>query len=146
MLVVQRFVTIAGPGGIGKTTVAVLLGHMSRAGFEGAVCFFDLGLLHDPLLVPSAVASTLGLQVQSDDPLPAILDFLRNKRMLVILDSCEHVIEAAATLAERIFQEAPQVHILATSRETLRVEGEHVHRLAPLEIPPIEPISPLPSS
>lgn len=65
----------------------------------------------------------------SMDPVPALIGFLRNKRMLLILDSCEHVIETAAALVERIFGEAPQAHILATSRESLRVEGEHVHRL-----------------
>jgi predicted ATPase len=125
-----------GPGGIGKTTVAVLLGHLLSANFNDAVYFFDLGPLSDPQLVPNAVASILGLRVQSKDPLPAILGLLRNKRMLVIFDSCEHVIGAAAALAERIFQEAPQVHIVATSRETLRVEGEHIYRLASLENPP----------
>src|SRR5260370_6319530 len=80
----------------------------------------------------------LGLLVQSDDPTPSLINFLRGKRMLLILDSCEHVIETAAALAERIFEEAPQVHILATSRESLRVEGEHVHRLSPLGSPPYE--------
>ena len=132
----ERFVTIAGPGGIGKTTVAVSVGHELLAAFAGAVHFFDLGPLNDPLLVPSAVASTLGLLVQSKDPTPGLIAFLRDKRMLLILDSCEHVIETAAALAERIFEEAPQVHILATSRESLRVEGEHVHRLLPLGSPP----------
>jgi predicted ATPase/DNA-binding winged helix-turn-helix (wHTH) protein len=132
----ERFVTIAGPGGIGKTTVAVSIGHELLSEFAGAVLFFDLGPLNDPVLVPGAVASTLGLLVQSRDPTPGLIAFLRDKRMLLILDSCEHVIETVAMLAERIFQDAPQVHILATSRESLRVEGEHVHRLPPLGSPP----------
>jgi predicted ATPase/DNA-binding winged helix-turn-helix (wHTH) protein len=135
-LATERFVTIVGPGGIGKTTVAVAAAHTLLADFAGAVCFFDLGPLSDPLLVPSAVASTLGLQVPSRDPTPGLIAFLRDKRMLLVLDSCEHVVEAAATLAERIFQEAPQIYILATSREALRVEGEHVHPLTPLDSPP----------
>jgi predicted ATPase len=134
----HRFVSIVGPGGIGKTTVAVAAGHMLLAESE-PVCFLDLGPLNDAVLVPGAVASALGLLVQSSDPTAAIIRFLRNKRMFLILDSCEHVIEAAAVLAERIFQEAPQVCILATSRETLRVEGEHVHRLKPLDSPPDAP-------
>ncbi len=132
----ERFVTIAGPGGIGKTTVAVSVGHELLAEFAGAAHFFDLGPLNDPVLVPGAVASTLGLLVQSADPIPGLIAFLRDKRMLLILDSCEHVIETAAALAERIFEGAPQAHILATSRESLRVEGEHVHRLSPLASPP----------
>ncbi|WP_218625620.1 winged helix-turn-helix domain-containing protein [Bradyrhizobium sp. dw_411] len=132
----QRFVTIHGPGGIGKTTVAVWVGHAQLAAFEGAVCFVDLGTLKNPSLVPSAVASALGLPVQSSDPTPDLIHFLRNRRMLLILDNCEHVIDIAATLAARIFQQAPRVAILATSREVLKVEGEHIYRLSALECPP----------
>jgi predicted ATPase/DNA-binding winged helix-turn-helix (wHTH) protein len=135
-LAAQRFVTIVGPGGIGKTTVAVSVGHAQIAAFGGDIRFVDLGPLNDPLLVPSALASTLGLMVHSNDPIPSLITFLKDKRMLLILDSCEHVIETAAALAESIMREAPQVYILATSREALRVEGEHVHRLLPLDIPP----------
>jgi predicted ATPase len=100
------------------------------------VCFIDLGTLNDARLVSSAVASTLGLLAQSSDPTCSIVRFLRDKRVTLIFDSCEHVIEAAAVLTERIFEEAPQVSLLTTSRETLRVEGEHVHRLKPLDSPP----------
>lgn len=135
-LVAERFITIVGPGGIGKTTVAVSVAHALLAEFEGCVHFFDLGPLNDPLLVPCAVASTLGLLVHSNDPTPSVINFLRDKRVLLLLDSCEHVIETAAALTERIFEDAPQVHILATSRESLRVEGEHVYQLAPLDSPP----------
>jgi predicted ATPase/DNA-binding winged helix-turn-helix (wHTH) protein len=139
LLVAERFVTIVGPGGIGKTTVAISAAHALLEDFEGAVHFFDLGPLNDPLLVPSAVASMLGLLVQSNDPTPGLISFLRDKRVLLLLDSCEHVIETAAALTERIFEEAPLVHILATSRESLRVEGEHVYQLSPLESPPDDP-------
>jgi len=134
----DRFVTIVGPGGIGKTTVAIEAGHALYPNFDGAA-FFDLGPLGDPLLVASAVASTLGLRVQSKDPMPGLIAHLRNQRLLLILDSCEHVIDAAAALAERIFLEAPNTHIMATSREALRVDGERVWRLAPLDSPPDEP-------
>jgi predicted ATPase/DNA-binding winged helix-turn-helix (wHTH) protein len=132
----QRFVTILGPGGIGKTTVAVSVGHAQLTAFEGSVRFFDLGPLNDPRLVPSALASMLGLLVQSEDPTPSVINFLRDRRMLLVLDSCEHVIETVAALAERIFEEAPHVHILATSRELLQVEGEHAHWLPALDSPP----------
>src|SRR3984893_1025109 len=136
LLAAERFFTIVGPGGIGKTTVAFSVGHGMLAEFAGALHFFDLGPINDPLLVPSSVASTLGLPVHSSDPTPGLIALLRNKRILFILDSCEHVIETSAALAERIFLDAPQVHVLATSRESLRVEGEHVHRLLPLGSPP----------
>jgi predicted ATPase/DNA-binding winged helix-turn-helix (wHTH) protein len=132
----QRFVSILGPGGIGKTTVAVSVGHAELAAFDGSVRFIDLGPLNDPRLVPSALATMLGLVVQSDDLTPSLINFLRDRRMLLILDSCEHVIETAAALAERIFEEAPQVYILATSRELLQVEGEHAHWLPALDSPP----------
>ena len=132
----QRFVTIVGPGGIGKTTVAVSVAHAKHCEFGGAIHFVDLGALDEPSLVPGAIASTLGLPVNSDSPIQDLLSFVRDQRMLLVLDNCEHVIETAAPLAESIFNEAPQVHILATSRESLRVEGEQVHRLPPLRCPP----------
>jgi predicted ATPase/DNA-binding winged helix-turn-helix (wHTH) protein len=135
-LAAKRFVSIVGPGGIGKTTVAIEIGHRLLAGYEDGVYFLDLGPLNDPLLVASAVVSALRLPVQSDDPVLSLIGSLRDKRILMIFDNCEHVIETAAALAERIFQAAPEVHILATSREGLRVEGEHVHSLKPLDNPP----------
>jgi predicted ATPase/DNA-binding winged helix-turn-helix (wHTH) protein len=135
----SRFVTLAGAGGVGKTTVAVAVAHELLAAFEGAVVFVDLGMLRDASAVASSLAAILGLSVQSDDPLPELLTYLRDRRMLIVLDCCEHVIEAAARLAESLFMAAPSVHILATSREALRVEGEFVHRLAPLAVPPDDP-------
>lgn len=134
-----RFVTIVGAGGVGKTTVAVAAGHDLAEDFAGAVLFVDLGALSDPYLVAASLASMLGLSVQSDDPIPSLVAYLRDKRILLILDTCEHLIETAAALAERIFVAAPQVHILATSREALRVEGEHVYRIPPLAVPPDDP-------
>jgi predicted ATPase/DNA-binding winged helix-turn-helix (wHTH) protein len=132
----QRFVSIVGAGGIGKTTVALTLAHRMLGEFQGAIHFLDLGALKDPRLLASMLASQLGVVAVSDQPLPAILTFLREQRMLLVFDSCEHVIEAVAALAENIFRDAPDVHILTTSREALRAEGEHVHHLPPLECPP----------
>jgi predicted ATPase/DNA-binding winged helix-turn-helix (wHTH) protein len=135
-LIAERFVTIIGPGGIGKTTVAVSVAHRMLEEFDGAVCFVDLSTVTNSRLVAPTIASKLGLTVQTEDVLPALMLCLRSLRVLLVLDNCEHVIEASATLAERIFQEAPGVHILATSREALRVEGEHAYWLASLESPP----------
>jgi len=135
-LITSRFVTIVGPGGVGKTAVAVAIAHDLLATFDGAAHFVDLAALSDPDLVITSLLLMLGLPDQTDDPMPALLAHLHDKRMLLVLDNCEHVIAAAAALAGEIFQAAPQVHILATSREALRVEGEQVYRLAPLGVPP----------
>jgi predicted ATPase/DNA-binding winged helix-turn-helix (wHTH) protein len=135
-LTARRFLTIVGPGGIGKTTLATAVGHIMLAAFDGAVHYVDFGPLRTPSLVPNRVALPLGLPGNFDDPLAALPAFLRDRRMLLVLDSCEHLIEMIAPLAERIFREAPEVHILATSREPLQVEGEQVHRLDPLAFPP----------
>jgi predicted ATPase len=135
-LTARRFLTIVGPGGIGKTTVAIAVSHSTLAAFDGAVHYVDFGPLGTPSLVPNMVASTVGLPGNFDDPLAALPAFLRDRRMLLVLDSCEHLIETIAPLAERIFQAAPEVHILATSREPLQVEGEKVHRINPLAFPP----------
>ena len=138
-LTASRFVTIVGAGGVGKTTVAVAVAHHLEAAFAGSVLFVDLGMLSDPKLAATAVASMLGLSVQSDDATPSLIAYLRDKRILLILDTCEHLIEAVAALAASIVEAAPQVHILATSREALRVEGEHVYRLDALACPPDRP-------
>jgi predicted ATPase/DNA-binding winged helix-turn-helix (wHTH) protein len=132
----DRFVTIVGSGGVGKTTVAVAVGHHLIEAFAGAVLFVDLSMLGDPDLVATAVASMLGLSVQSSDATPSLIAYLRDKRIFLILDTCEHLIEPVAALASAIFVAAPQVHILATSREALQVDGEHVYRLDSLACPP----------
>jgi predicted ATPase/DNA-binding winged helix-turn-helix (wHTH) protein len=134
-LAASRFVTIVGPGGVGKTTVAVAVAHHLLAAFEGAVLFVDFGVVNDPRMAPTSVASMLGVSIESDDPTPSLVALLRDRRLLLVLDTCEHVVEEAARFATRIFLAAPRLHILATSREALRVEGERVHRLAPLDVP-----------
>jgi predicted ATPase/DNA-binding winged helix-turn-helix (wHTH) protein len=132
----HRFVSIVGAGGMGKTTVAVSVGHALLDDFPDAVFFVDLGALTEAALVPTVITAALGLPVQAQDPLLELLAFLVETRIVIILDSCEHVIEAVATFTERLFSEAPTVHILTTTREALRVEGEHVYLLMPLDDPP----------
>ena len=131
----RRFVSIVGPGGIGKTTVAVAVADRALDSFRDGVCFVDLAPLTDPMLAATALAARLGVAVRSDNPLPLLNQFLREKNILIVLDSCENVIEAAATLAEEIFTGSKEAFILATSRESLRAEGEHVYRLTPLSVP-----------
>ena len=84
----------------------------------------------------TAIASMLGLSVQSEDATPALIAYLRSKRMLLILDTCEHLIDAVAALTSQIYAKAPDVHIIATSREVLQAEWEHVYRLDTLTCPP----------
>ena len=133
----DRFVTLRGPGGIGKTTVAIALAHDMLTAFDGNVYFLDLGPLKDATLVASSVAAALGLVVHHADPTDSIIAFLRDRRLLLVLDSCEHVIDVVAALAENIHQRAPNVSILATSRESLLVQGEQIFELVPLQAPPL---------
>jgi predicted ATPase len=135
-LMMWRLVSIVGPGGIGKTTVAVSVAHALFDGFTGSVFFIDLALLTDPRLVPTAITSALGLMVQTRDPLDSLVAFIGDRKILLVLDNCDHVIDVAAPLAESVVSEAPRAHVLATSREALRVRGEHVHLLHALDFPP----------
>jgi predicted ATPase/DNA-binding winged helix-turn-helix (wHTH) protein len=134
-----RFVSIVGEGGIGKTTVALALAEALLPVYEDGVWLVDLAPVDDQRLVPIAAGSALGLTVHAEDALSRLSDFVRDKRMLVVLDSCEHVVEVAAVLAEQLLAGAPGVHVLVTSREPLRAEGERVHRLPPLDSPAIAP-------
>jgi predicted ATPase/DNA-binding winged helix-turn-helix (wHTH) protein len=131
----ERLVTIVGPGGIGKTTVALAVAERLIASFEHGVWLVDLAPLSDPRLVLSAVATVLGLGVQAEAPLPMLVAALRDKRLLLLLDNCEHVIDEAASLAVALLSRAPGVAILATSREPLSVAGEGEYRLGPLSSP-----------
>jgi predicted ATPase/DNA-binding winged helix-turn-helix (wHTH) protein len=131
----QRLVTIVGPGGVGKTTLALAVGEQTTADYQHGVWLIELAPLGDPRLVPSTVATVLGLEIRTEDPLPGLIAGLRDKRMLLLLDNCEHVIDAAANLAAAVLGGVPRVDILATSREPLGVAGEHEYRLGPLSSP-----------
>jgi predicted ATPase/DNA-binding winged helix-turn-helix (wHTH) protein len=131
----SRFVTIVGPGGIGKTRVALAVAERMIATVEYGAWFVDLALLSDPTLVPGAIATALGLKVHSANIYVALSAFLRERPLLLVLDNCEHLIDAVAFCAERILAGAASVRILATSREPLRARGEQIYRLLPLETP-----------
>jgi predicted ATPase/DNA-binding winged helix-turn-helix (wHTH) protein len=132
----ERFVTLLGPGGIGKTTIALAVGRAAAEEFGVKVYLVDLESLTDPRHVAGAVATSLGLPLKSKDPGLELVDLVRSKRLLIILDSCEHVIDAVASLAEQLYEQTEEIHVLATSRELLKVEGEHCYRVCPLDFPP----------
>src|SRR5450631_979691 len=137
----QCLVTIVGAGGIGKTTVALAVAERMIRAYEQGVRLVDLATLRDARLVPGSIATVLGLEIRTEDPLPSLVAALRDSRMLLLLDNCEHVIEAAADAAAAILSGVAGITILATSREPLGVPGEQVHRLGPLSSP--EPSSEL---
>jgi predicted ATPase/DNA-binding winged helix-turn-helix (wHTH) protein len=132
----RRFLTIVGPGGIGKTTVALAIAERVSASYDDGVWFVGLASLPDPDLVASALGTVLEISLPGADPISGLAAWLRDKRALIVLDSCEHVIGAVAVIAEAILKGATRVSILATSREPLRAEGEWLHRLPSLELPP----------
>ena len=127
--------SIVGAAGVGKTSLAVETGYRLAPTFGDQVAFVDFSMLENMAVVPSMIAGAMGIAVQSDDPLAVILGHIRDRPFLLILDNCEHVIEAVAGIVERIVEEAPGARILATSREPLRVRAEHVLRLDALGYP-----------
>ena len=133
-----RLLCVVGPGGIGKTTVAVALATRVLRRYADGVCFVDLAPLGEGHLVPLALATALGVAVPAGDSMPGLLAYLRQRHMLIVLDNCEHVIGAAAALADALLRGAPLVHLLATSREPLRITSEHLQRLPALGLPPAD--------
>jgi predicted ATPase/DNA-binding winged helix-turn-helix (wHTH) protein len=132
----HRAVTLTGPGGIGKTTLALEVARSLFPTFSGDCWLVDVLSLSDPGLVPSMVASVLGLKLGSDEISPdSVARAIGGKKLLLVLDNCEHVIDAAARLAETVLGLCPATSIVATSREVLRIEGEHVYRVPPLDVP-----------
>jgi predicted ATPase/DNA-binding winged helix-turn-helix (wHTH) protein len=133
----HRLLTIVGAAGIGKTAVALAVADELIPDYEHGIWLIDLAPIADPRLVPTALASALRLEIRSDDPLRDLIAAVSDRRMLLMLDNCEHVIDEAAALAAAILRGARDAQILATSREPLRVEGERVRRLSPLASPPL---------
>jgi non-specific serine/threonine protein kinase len=134
LLGTARLVTVTGPGGVGKTRLA--LRAAARGRFADGVCLAELGSLHDPGLLPHTVASCLGLPEQDGrSQVDAIVDYLHDRQLLLILDSCEHLIGACAGLADLLLRYAAQVTVLATSRQPMNVLGEHCYPVPPLPVP-----------
>src|SRR5271166_2684201 len=132
-----RLVTIVGGGGIGKTTLALAVAEHMAESYADGVWFVDLAPVRESSFVASAVATALGVEVGSTDPTERLLAFARDRRILLVIDNCEHVIDAAASIISKLMHGTSATCVLATSRERLRVRGEHVYRLGGLECPPI---------
>jgi predicted ATPase/DNA-binding winged helix-turn-helix (wHTH) protein len=130
-----RLLSIVGPGGIGKTTVALAAAEQAVGSFRHGVWLVDLAPTSDPADVPEAIATSLGLALRASDPLGSLCEGLRDREMLLVLDSCEHLIDAVACCIDRILAVTPEVKVLATSRESLRVRGEFVRCLSGLDAP-----------
>src|SRR5580700_3338417 len=132
----HRLVTLTGPGGIGKTRLGSEVAHRLLPNFVDGVWAIELAPLSDPELVPVAVATALGLELTSGTASPlSVANALRAKKLLLVLDNCEHVVDAAARMAEALLRANPAVRVIATSREPLRAEGEWVYTVPPLSVP-----------
>ena len=133
----HRLVSLVGAGGIGKTRLGLEVARNLLPGFTDGVFVAELGPLSSPKLVPAAVASTLGLaHVAGTASYGRVAGAVGARKLLLVIDNCEHVIEAAAGMAEALLRTSPGVSLLATSREPLRISGEYVYRVPPLDVPP----------
>lgn len=139
----QRLITLVGPGGIGKTSVALRVAEQLIGQHRDGIRLLDLAALNSPGAITSQLAALLNLSLHDGDSMERLGELLRDRQMLLVIDNCEHMVDAVALLSESILRAAPQVHILATSRESLRAEGEAVHTLDALACPPNQATTPL---
>ena len=136
LLGAARLLTLVGMGGLGKTRLSLQIAAEQIHDFPDGVWFLDLAPISDPALIVSQVAQVLGVREEPDRPLlQTVCAHLRNRRALLILDNCEHVLQASAQMASAIVTTAPLVRVLASSREALRAPGEHCYPVLPLPVP-----------
>ena len=141
-----RLVSLVGPGGVGKTRLAIRIATDLRRGFRGGGWLVELAEVLDPALVSNAVMAALDLRDQAASaPTAILLGYLRDKELLLVVDNCEHLLEAAGRIVTDVMKAAPGVRVIATSREPLSVPGEHVVPVPPLELPPSRAAEPLAS-
>ncbi|MFC4909807.1 ATP-binding protein [Actinomadura gamaensis] len=132
----SRLVTLCGPGGVGKTRLTLRAAAASRDAFEDGAWLVELSALRDPGLLARTVAETLRLpDVGAGDPLDLLAEHLASRHLLLVLDTCEHLLDGCALLTEVLVRAAPRLHVVATSREPLNVIGEHILPVGPLAVP-----------
>lgn len=134
----KRFITLVGTGGIGKTTIALRVAERLIDHYRDGTFLLDLALLNDPAMIIPDLCALLDLPLQNGEQPDAIARQLKERHLLLVIDNCEHLIDDIALLCETLLRGAPHLHILATSREGLRAEGEHVQRVDSLAFPPRE--------
>ncbi|MFI6295789.1 ATP-binding protein [Nonomuraea sp. NPDC050790] len=136
LLTAERLVTVTGPGGVGKTRLSLRVADAVKERFTDGICLIELSALRDPELLPHTACTALGLPEKAGQTqLDTLLDHLQDRDILLILDTCEHLIDACAGLADILMRETPRVCVLATSRQPLDVPGEHTYMIAPLPVP-----------
>jgi len=132
----QRFITLTGAGGIGKTTVALRVAELLIGHYRDGIHLLDLAPLSAASMILPNLAALLGLTPGENASLASLARSLQARQMLLVIDNCEHLLDDIALISETLLRHAPHLHILTTSREALRAEGEHVQRLEPLACPP----------
>ena len=130
-----RLLTILGPGGAGKTRLATEFARTQAPRFADGEIVVELAHVHDPALVADAIAGGAGIRLQAEDTVGTLVRRLKSSQTLLVVDNCEHLVEAAATVVARLLAECPRLVVVATSRERLHIEGEVVWRLSPLALP-----------
>ncbi|NVZ70658.1 ATP-binding protein [Pseudomonas costantinii] len=132
----QRFITLTGAGGIGKTTVALRVAELLIGHYRDGIHLLDLAPLSAPSMILPNLAALLDLKTAEQEPLAVFAHSLHERQLLLVIDNCEHLLDDIALISETLLRHVPELHILATSREALRAEGESVQRLDPLACPP----------
>ncbi|HXM71624.1 MAG TPA: LuxR family transcriptional regulator, partial [Candidatus Dormibacteraeota bacterium] len=131
-----RLVSLVGPGGVGKTRLAIRTAAELARGFRDGAWLVELADVRDPALVSNAALAALDLRDQAfTEPLVLLISYLKDKELLLLVDNCEHLLGSTAQVVTHVIRDAPGVRVLATSREPLAIAGEHVMPVPPLELP-----------
>jgi predicted ATPase len=138
LLKIHHLVTLIGPGGTGKTRLSLQVAADLLDQFQHGVWFIELAPLSDPDLIPQTILSAMGISEQTGKPLVALRDYLRQKKALILLDNCEHLLEASANIVDTLLRAAPDLRVLASSREDLGVPGEMLYSVPSLSLPDVK--------
>jgi predicted ATPase len=146
LLSTTRLLTLLGPGGVGKTRLAIEAASATASKFTNGVCWVDLASLIDPLLIPQTIVKALDLYLSpNQSPLETVESYLQSKQLLLVLDNCEHLIVACAELVEHLLNVCPKLHVLIASREILGIFGEVTWQVPSLPFPDSQSLAPFQS-